>query len=481
MLLTPLQTPLRRTDQHLPDVASKYTALFAWGLRISDIAVVVIAGICAYWLRFGSLDIGIVYERAIARDLTLALIVFSASPLYRSWRGRGMAREWLTMVAVYTALFVVGAIYLSAMKLSAEISRLWRVEWYLACLVGGTAVRIIIRRAAAMTRSRGMDVRTAVLVGDSNDAHRIIDALHHNRWAGIWVLGRFQAGELGAQVDGVPYLGDVSDLAEYVELNHVDQVWIALPMSEQKRINRILEELLHSTADIKFVPDLFGLQLLNHSVEQVAGLPVINLRASPLNGDAYLLKAIANRVIAFVALLVIAPLLAVIAIGVKLSSPGPILFRQQRHGMGGKVIEVWKFRSMHTHQEADGQVTQATRFDKRVTRFGRFLRRSSLDELPQFFNVLQGTMSVVGPRPHALAHNHQYKTVVQDYMQRHRIKPGITGWAQVNGLRGEIDTIDKMKARVQYDLYYMQNWSLWFDIRIIAMTVAKGFFGRNAY
>jgi putative colanic acid biosynthesis UDP-glucose lipid carrier transferase len=481
MLLTPLQTPLRRSHHYLPDVTSKYAALFAWGLRIADIAVVVFAGIFAYWLRFGRLDVDITYERAIVRGFTLALIVFSASPLYRSWRGRGLAREWLTMVAVYTALFVVGAIYISAMKLSADLSRLWRLEWYLACLLGGTAVRIVIRRVAAMTRNRGMDVRTAVLVGDSNDAHRIIDALHHNRWAGIRVMGRFQTGDTGLRVDGVPYLGDVGDLAEYVEQHHVDQVWIALPMSEQQRINRILEALLHSTADIKFVPDLFGLQLLNHSVEQVAGLPVINLRASPLHGDAYLLKAIENRLIAAVILLVIAPLLAVLAIGVKLSSPGPVLFRQQRHGLGGKVIEVWKFRSMHAHQEEDGKVTQATRFDKRVTRFGRLLRRTSLDELPQFFNVLQGTMAVVGPRPHAVAHNHQYKTVVQDYMQRHRIKPGITGWAQVNGLRGEIDTIDKMKARVQYDLYYMQNWSLWFDLRIIAMTVAKGFFGRNAY
>ena len=148
---------------------------------------------------------------------------------------------------------------------------------------------------------------------------------------------------------------------------------------------------------------------------------------------------------------------------------------------GGKVIEVWKFRSMRIHEEAHGAVTQATRFDSRVTRFGRFLRRTSLDELPQFFNVLHGTMAVVGPRPHAIAHNHQYKVVVQDYMQRHRIKPGITGWAQANGLRGETDTVDKMKARVQYDLFYMQNWSLWFDLKIIAMTVFKGFFGRNAY
>ncbi|WP_159015918.1 undecaprenyl-phosphate glucose phosphotransferase [Cognatiluteimonas profundi] len=481
MLLTPLQVPLRRSHHHLPDLPSKYTALFAWGIRVSDVLVVIVAGVCAYWLHFGQIELSMPYHRAIGRGFLLSLVVFSASPLYRSWRGRGLARECLTMAAVYTTLFVVGAIYIGEMKLAGELSRVWRLEWFLSCLVAGTAVRIVIRRAAAYTRSRGLDVRTAVLVGGSNDAHRIIDALHHNRWAGINVLGRFQVGDTGLRVDGVPYLGDVRALAEYVEHQHIDQVWIALPVSEQQQINDILEALRHSTADIKFVPDLFGLQLLNHSVEQVAGLPVINLRASALNGDAYLLKAIENRIIAAVILVIVSPLMAVLAIGVKLSSPGPILFRQQRHGLDGKLIDVWKFRSMRMHQEPDGHVTQATRFDRRVTPFGRFLRSTSLDELPQFFNVLQGTMAVVGPRPHAVAHNHQYKVVVQDYMQRHRIKPGITGWAQVNGLRGEIDDIDKMKARVQYDLYYMQNWSLLFDLRIIAMTVFKGFFGRNAY
>ena len=481
MLHLPLPVPTRRDHGHVPDMSSKYTALFGLGLRLSDIAVLWLGGFLAYWMRFGTFDMPFVYDRALISAVVLGAFVLAASPLYRSWRGRGLDSELLTLLGTFATLFVLLAVYSVALKTSADISRVWRLCWFCNALAGGIAARVFVRNVAAWTRSAGMDVRTAVVVGHSNDAVRIIDALHRNRSAGIQLLGRFQSEAIGKEVHGTPYLGDIEALAEFVEQQHVNQVWIALPVSEQHQINRILDLLAHSTADIKFVPDLFGMQLLNHSVEQVAGLPVINLRANPLNGDAYLLKAIENRVIASLILLLIMPLLAIIAIGVKLSSPGPILFRQKRHGLNGKVIEVWKFRSMRIHQEADGSVTQATRFDARVTRFGRFLRRTSLDELPQFFNVLQGTMAVVGPRPHAIAHNHQYKEVVQDYMQRHRIKPGITGWAQVNGLRGETDTLDKMKARVQYDLHYMQNWSLLFDLKIIAMTVIKGFTGRNAY
>jgi Undecaprenyl-phosphate glucose phosphotransferase len=484
MLHLPLPVPTERDRAPgllLPDKASKYTALFGLGLRLSDIAVLWLGGVLAYWMRFDTLALPMAYHRALISAVVLGAFVFSASPLYRSWRGRGLDRELLTLSGTCVVLFAGLLVFSVALKTSADISRLWRLSWFCNSLAGAIAARVVVRNVAAWTRSAGMDVRTAVVVGGSSDAVRIIDALHRNRSAGIQLLGRFQSNALGREVHGTPYLGDIEALADYVEHQHINQVWIALPVSEQHQINRILELLAHSTADIKFVPDLFGMQLLNHSVEQVAGLPVINLRANPLTGDAYLLKAVENRVIASVILLLIAPLLVVLAIGVKLSSPGPILFRQKRHGLDGKVIEVWKFRSMRAHHEAHGTVTQATRFDARVTRFGRFLRRTSLDELPQFFNVLQGTMAVVGPRPHAIAHNHQYKDVVQDYMQRHRIKPGITGWAQVNGLRGETDTVDKMKARVQYDLFYMQNWSLWFDLRIIAMTVFKGFFGRNAY
>ena len=194
-----------------------------------------------------------------------------------------------------------------------------------------------------------------------------------------------------------------------------------------------------------------------------------------------MIKGIEDRVLALLILIAISPLMVLLALGVKLSSSGPVLFRQKRHGLDCKAIEVWKFRSMRLHQENAGEVTQATRDDPRVTRFGRFLRRTSLDELPQFFNVLQGTMSIVGPRPHAVEHNDHYKSIVQNYMQRHRVKPGITGWAQVNGLRGETDTVEKMARRVEYDLYYMQNWSVLFDLRIVAMTIFKGFIGKAVY
>ncbi|MDB6163208.1 MAG: undecaprenyl-phosphate glucose phosphotransferase [Xanthomonadaceae bacterium] len=476
-----LKQPLQRPHDIHPELSNKYTALFGWGLRLADLAVVLIAGVIAYRLRFGGFALPVEYERALLLSLFMGVGVFSSSRLYRSWRGRGLPSEILTMLGAYTVLFVILMVYSVALKNAADLSRVWRMLWFVCSLAGGIAARVVIRGFAAWTRGRGMDLRSAVIVGGSNDARRIIDSLQRNRSAGIQLLGRFQSGDTGIRDHEVPYLGDNDALAAFVEQLHVDQVWIALPVSEQKQINSILESLEHSTTDIKFVPDLFGLQLLNHSVEQVAGLPVINLRASPLDGNDYLLKSFANLIIAALILVLIGPLLVILAIGVKLSSPGPVLFRQKRHGVDGRIIEVWKFRSMHVHEESHGNVIQATRFDRRVTRYGRFLRRTSLDELPQFINVLQGTMAVVGPRPHAVAHNHHYKDVVQDYMQRHRINPGITGWAQVNGLRGETDTVEKMKARVQYDLYYMQNWSLQLDLKIIAMTVVKGFFGRNAY
>jgi Undecaprenyl-phosphate glucose phosphotransferase len=374
-----------------------------------------------------------------------------------------------------------------ALKFANEVSRIWWGLWFFGALAGLVGLRILCRKIAITLRQIGLDTRQAVVVGGTPLAARIIQTFKKEQWAGIEVQGWFTNLESDAPIkaalsrDSSPCLGNLDTLAAYVETHHIHEVWLALPLSDQPKIDRIIAALRHSTADIKLVPDLFGLQLLNQSISQVAGLPVINLRASPMDGNARLVKALEDRCLAMLILLMISPLLAVLALGVKLSSPGPILFRQLRHGRDGKVIEVWKFRSMRIHQEAEGQVTQAKKRDSRVTPFGAFLRRTSLDELPQFFNVLQGTMSIVGPRPHAIAHNNQFKDIVQDYMQRHRMKTGITGWAQVNGLRGETDTADKMARRVEYDLYYMQNWSLARDLKIIAMTIATGFVGDNAY
>jgi putative colanic acid biosynthesis UDP-glucose lipid carrier transferase len=239
--------------------------------------------------------------------------------------------------------------------------------------------------------------------------------------------------------------------------------------------------LRHHTISIRFVLDIFGLDLLSHSISDLAGFPMLNLNASPMVGVNRMVKALEDRIIAFFILIFISPILLGIAISVKLTSKGPVLFKQLRHGWDGRIIKVYKFRTMYVHQETHGKVTQATQNDKRITRLGKFLRRTSLDELPQFFNVLQGRMSIVGPRPHAIEHNEFYKDSIKAYMQRHKVKPGITGWAQVNGWRGETDHLGKMEKRVEYDLFYIENWSLGLDLKIIFLTIFQGFFHKNAY
>ena len=231
---------------------------------------------------------------------------------------------------------------------------------------------------------------------------------------------------------------------------------------------------------VRFIPEWGDIRLLNHRVSYIAGLYSLDLSCSPIDGPARVVKRLEDVLIGGVISLMILPVCLLIAVTIKFTSPGPVLFKQYRMGINGRLFKVYKFRSMVVHQEQDG-VTQATRNDARVTKVGAFLRKTSLDELPQFFNVLQGRMSIVGPRPHALAHNEYYKELVESYMQRHKVKPGITGWAQVSGYRGETDTLNKMQKRVEYDLWYIDNWSLWLDLKIIVLTLWKGFINKNAF
>jgi putative colanic acid biosynthesis UDP-glucose lipid carrier transferase len=241
-----------------------------------------------------------------------------------------------------------------------------------------------------------------------------------------------------------------------------------------------MEQVQGTTASVFFVPDVFGISIIQGRLQDMNGVPVVGLCETPFTGINRLVKSISDLVLSALILVLISPVLLVIAIGVRHSSPGPVLFRQRRNGLDGEEIVVYKFRSMRAQD--DGQVVpQATKDDPRVTPFGGFLRRTSLDELPQFINVLQGRMSIVGPRPHAVAHNEQYRQLIRAYMVRHKVKPGITGWAQIHGQRGETDTIEKMQARVEYDLEYLRNWSLLLDLQIIARTIKLVFFDRNAY
>jgi putative colanic acid biosynthesis UDP-glucose lipid carrier transferase len=322
-----------------------------------------------------------------------------------------------------------------------------------------------------------------VIVGASELGIKFAQTVQEAMWTGFRIVTFMDDHAEGKPtlIHHIPVIQTPLNLSEYLRQEHIDEIWLALPLRDEARVKEILFELRHHTLTTRFVLDIFGLDLLNHSITDIAGFPVLNIRSTPMMGVNRLVKAIEDRLLALLILVCISPLLLLIAIGVKLSSKGPVFFKQQRLGWDGRIINVYKFRTMVVHQEEDGHVTQAKAGDRRVTPFGKFLRKTSLDELPQFINVLQGRMSIVGPRPHALAHNELYKDAIHTYMQRHRVKPGITGWAQINGWRGETDTLSKMQKRVEYDLYYINNWSLGFDLKIIFLTLFRGFVSRNAY
>ncbi len=275
-------------------------------------------------------------------------------------------------------------------------------------------------------------------------------------------------------------LGGLADVGDYVRCHAIADVYITLPLGSQPRIVKLLETLQGTTASIHFVPDVFGISIIQGRLQDLNGVPIVGICETPFTGVNEVLKRASDVVLASIILLLLSPLMLVLAAGVKLSSPGPVIFKQRRNGLNGEEIVVYKFRSMRVMDDG-AVIRQATRGDPRITPFGAFLRKTSLDELPQFVNVVQGRMSIVGPRPHAVAHNEQYARLIKAYMVRHKVRPGITGWAQVNGLRGETDTLDKMQARVEYDLDYLRNWSLGLDLQIIARTIKLVIADRNAH
>jgi putative colanic acid biosynthesis UDP-glucose lipid carrier transferase len=276
----------------------------------------------------------------------------------------------------------------------------------------------------------------------------------------------------------------MEDFFEWTQLQegrHPDEIWICLPLSDADGIKQTLNSFGHYCSNIRIVPDVISLSLLNHTVSEALGIPVYDLSTSPATTYMLVVKTILDVFLSLFIIALFSPLFFVIALAVKITSRGPVFYKQKRLGWNGVEIVVYKFRSMYFLGSSENEFLQASVNDKRVTSVGRFLRRTSLDELPQFFNVLQGRMSIVGPRPHAIAHNEHYKELIPRYMHRHKVMPGITGWAQINGLRGETDTLEKMRKRIEYDLYYIENMSLWLDLRIIVMTIFKGFVHKNAY
>ena len=342
------------------------------------------------------------------------------------------------------------------------------------------AHRLAPRVLAHALAAEGMR-RRAVIVGANALGRELAARIEGDPLLGLAVAGFFEdrGRERGEPAPPGRTLGCLADIPAYVKRHAIDVIYIALPMAAQPRILLLLEELHDTTASIYFVPDVLLYDLIQARVDAIGGLPVVAVCESPYRGFDAVVKRASDLVLASAILVLIAPLMAALAAGVKLSSPGPVFFAQRRYGMDGREIVVYKFRTM-TCLEDGAVVRQATENDARITPFGAFLRRFSLDELPQFINVLQGRMSVVGPRPHAVAHNELYRGLIRGYMIRHKVRPGITGLAQVSGLRGETDSVDKMKARIECDLAYLRRWSLLLDLRIVLRTVGAVLDGHNA-
>jgi putative colanic acid biosysnthesis UDP-glucose lipid carrier transferase len=342
--------------------------------------------------------------------------------------------------------------------------------------------RVSLRVFLVFLRKIGRNNQTVAIVGATRLGLDIENIISKQRWMGYSLVGFFDDREPGieARSADINVIGNYDDLVEMAKSGKLDVVFITLPMASVHRIKKILDLLSDTSVMVYFIPDLFVFDLLGAKVENFNGLPAVCVYDTPHSGIDGISKRLFDIIVSLIILTIIAIPMLIIATGVKLSSPGPVLFIQRRYGFRGEEIQVWKFRSMRACE--DGVVvTQASRGDPRVTKFGQFIRKTSLDELPQFINALQGRMSIVGPRPHAVAHNEFYRGRIRGYMLRHNVKPGITGLAQIKGFRGETDTLDKMEGRIHSDLEYIQNWSIWMDLEILVLTVLKGFLHKNAY
>ena len=314
--------------------------------------------------------------------------------------------------------------------------------------------------------------KRAIVVGINNQGIAIAESLSQTIYNTTICNGFFddRKPERLLNETSYPILGKLEGVVDYIKVHNISIVYLSLPMASQPRIIKLLDELKDTTASVYFLPDIFLTDLIQGRIGQVDGIPVVAVCETPLMGVDRIIKRLTDVVFALMVLILLSPLLIAISIGVKLSSSGPIIFRQRRYGLDGKEIIVYKFRSMTVCDDGNN-IAQASKQDSRITGLGAFLRKTSLDELPQFINVLQGRMSVVGPRPHAVAHNETYRKLIKGYMVRHKVKPGITGWAQVNGLRGETDTLDKMQARIEHDIDYLRNWSPRLDVYIVLKTI----------
>ncbi|TXT41573.1 MAG: putative colanic acid biosysnthesis UDP-glucose lipid carrier transferase [Comamonadaceae bacterium] len=432
-----------------------------------DFFTICLGGWLSYQFRFAENS---QWASLTREELLVSLVtaLFATLLLGRTWSVSEISGIFWRVTLGWLTAWVSLLVMLALTQTADMYSRTWLVNWFFIALVMLYSARLVAFLVMIRIRRTGYYQKRVLLVGDSSLMLAIRNRVNNALWSGYVILGELA-------------LTDVKTLAELDATLRPDEIWIGLRMVDHRQLERVMKTLNQSVANIRLLPDLMMYQILNHGMSVTLGMPMVDVSVSPMFGGRLVAKAVLDYTVASLALLMLSPLMLAIAVAVKLTSKGPIFYKQKRNGWNGESILVYKFRSMVVHQEPAGRLTQATAEDSRVTKVGRFLRKSSLDELPQFINVLQGRMSIVGPRPHALTHNEHYLKLIPHYALRHKVKPGITGWAQICGFRGRTETLDKMEERIKHDIYYLEHWSIWLDIKIILLTPLALLKGENAY
>jgi len=424
------------------------------------------------------------YSLIVAISVGLFLFVASVQRIYTDSNALSLGRRVIKVLYIWLLVVMSLLLFGYATKTSAEYSRLTLFTWFLIVPILLILWHVILLRIQSALYKHGWNVRRVAIAGARDLGKQVAYSMLNSKAMGMKPVGfyddRKTDGPRPLVHEPLPIVGNMDDLIRAARAGEIDVVFIALPMRAEERIKMLVSKLSDTTASVYIVPDFFMFDLLSARWGNIGGLPVVSIYDTPFYGIDGWLKRSFDVVMASAILVLVALPMLFIAAAIKLTSPGPVLFKQRRYGINGEMIEVFKFRSMKV-QEDGAEVRQATKGDDRITKFGAFIRRTSIDELPQFFNVLLGSMSIVGPRPHAVSHNEEYRGLISGYMLRHKVKPGITGLAQVNGWRGETDTLEKMQKRIECDLDYINNWSVWLDVKIVLKTITHGFIDKNAY
>lgn len=456
-------------------------------LRLVEFAVLVLSGIALYGYYVGFSHLYWSYPAVIVGGSLVTVILFELSDLYQiSALRRPIVRAGrLLLIWIGTfALLALGGFFL---KVSSDFSRVWFASWFVAGFVLLFALRLIISSMIRRWARNGTMERRAVIVGGGQAAETMIRSIERQPDNDIRICGLFDDRDDRRSppvVAGYPKLGNVSELIEFARIARIDMLIVCLPITAESRVLSMLKKLWVLPVDIRLSAHSNQLRFRPRSYSFIGSVPMLDIFDKPINDWDSVAKRAFDIVFSLLGIVVFSPVMLVTAIAIKLDSKGPVIFRQKRHGFNNEEIDVYKFRSMYTDKSDPTAKNAVTKNDPRVTRVGRFIRKTSIDELPQFFNSLFGSLSLVGPRPHAVSaqsHNKLYVEVVDGYFARHRVKPGVTGWAQINGWRGEIDTDEKIKMRTEYDLYYIENWSLWFDLKILLLTPVRLLNTENAY